>query len=168
MARCPEIRGLLVSVVVAVVTIVTVPVAIPMVIVRHSPAPAFPVTFVEALTIVMGHHPRCTRIRLAGPVTVMPLVMMADWIPIPFHPDKAWSGSEWPDRYDTKGRGRPNGDSHGYLSEEDSSHQQQEREQLLSHRGSVCSAGAILGSSSESIRLWASVGKLWGSEPLIV
>jgi hypothetical protein len=168
MARCREIAGLLVSVAVAVVTIVTVPVAIPMVIVRHPPAPAFPVTFVEALIIVVGHHPRCTRIRWPGPITVMPLVMMADWIPIPFHPDKAWSGSEWPDGYDTRGRGRTNGDTHGYLSEEDTSHQQQEREQVLSHRGSVCSAGAILGSSSESIRLGASVGKLWGSEPPIV
>ena len=116
-----EIGALLVS---AVVTIVTVPVAIPMVIVRHPPAPAFPVTFVEALTIVVGHHPRGTRIRWAGPVTVMPLVMMADWIPIAFQPDKAWAGSEGPDRYDTRGRGRPNGDSHGYLSEQDSSHQQ--------------------------------------------
>ena len=115
----PRDRRTLVSVVVAVVTIVTVPVAIPMVIVRHPPAPAFPVTFVEALTIVVGYHPRGTRIRWAGPVTVVPLVMMANRVPIPLHPDKARSRSHRSDRDDSRRRGRPNGDSHGYLSEED-------------------------------------------------
>ena len=71
---------------VAVVTIVSVPVVIPMMIVSQAPALAFPVTFIEAAAIVMGYHPYCARVRWAGPVPVVRLPMMADRIPIAFHP----------------------------------------------------------------------------------
>jgi hypothetical protein len=135
-----------------VVVIVTIPVAIPTMIVGKPPSLAFPITFVEPSAIVVGDHPNCARIWWAGPVTVMPLPMMADRIPIAFHPNEARSGSDWPDSYDTRRRRGADFDANGYLSEEDSSDQEQEREQLLCHRRTLCSVLAISQVPEESIR----------------
>lgn len=130
---------------VMVAMIVTVAVPIPMMIVLAATVIAFPIAFVEASAIMTGHHPYSTGIGRACPISVMPPVMMAYRIPVAFHPNELRSRSHRPDPYDSRRRRRADGDSNRYLSEQDSSHEEQEREQLLRHRGDLCSAGAIPG-----------------------
>jgi hypothetical protein len=137
---------------VVVVTIVSVPVVIPMMIVSQAPALAFPVTVVEAAAVMVGYHPQSARVRWAGPVSVVPLPMVADRIPIAFHPNEAGSGCERPDRHDTRGRRGTDFDANRYLSEENSAEQEQEHQELLFHRGVFCSVLAISQVPDESIR----------------
>ena len=127
------------------IAIITIAVPIPMMIVLAATVIAFPIAFVEALAIMTGHHPHSTGIGRARPVSVMPPVMVAYRIPVGVHPNEPRSRSHRPDPYDSRRRWWADGDSNRYLSEEGSSHEEQEREQLLCHRGSSCSAGAILG-----------------------
>jgi hypothetical protein len=128
---------------VMVAMIITVAVPIPMMIVLAATVIAFPIAFVETLAIMTGHRPHSTGIGRARPVSVMPPIMMAYRIPIAFHPNEPRCRSDRPDANDSRRRRWADADSNRYLSEQDSSHEEQERQQLLCHRGRLCSAGAI-------------------------
>jgi hypothetical protein len=120
--------------VVVVFAIVPVVFAIPPVVMRQPPALTLPIPFVKAPAVVMWDHPNSAPVWGPCPVAVMPIPMVAYWIPIAFYPDKAGPGSNWPDTYDT-GWGRcADFDPNRYLSEEHPAEQQREREKLLYHR----------------------------------
>src|SRR5215468_1250621 len=130
------LRGLApVVVMVAIVAIISIPAAIPMMIVAQPPAIAFPITFVIAPAIVARHYPHGIGVRRPRPVPVVPLPMMAHRIPITFQPNKTRSGGNRPDMYDARRRRRADLDTNGYLGEEHSSKQEREREKLLFHQG---------------------------------
>ena len=91
--------------VVLIAAIVSIPAAIPMMVVAQPPAITFPITFVIAPPIVARHYPHGIGVRRSRPVAIVPLPMMALWIPIAFYPNKTRSGGNWPNRYEAR-RGR--------------------------------------------------------------
>jgi hypothetical protein len=83
-----------VVVVVVVVAIVPAPaIAVPVVIVLEAPAVAFPVPLEESTAIMMRHDPARSRIWRPGPISVVPLVVMADRIPVALDPDVLGGGT---------------------------------------------------------------------------
>jgi hypothetical protein len=132
--------------------IVSILAAIPMMIVGEPPAITLPITVVESPPIMMGYYPHCTGVWRPRPVAIVPLPMMAHWIPIAFHPNKTRSRNNRPDTYDAGRRRRTDFDTNGYLGEEDSSKQEREREKLIFHHGTTCRVLAISQVSAISIR----------------
>lgn len=72
--------------VVAVAPVVAVSIPVPMMIVLKPTAAAFPIAFEEPLAVMMGRHPYGARIRRAGPISVMPPVVVANRIPVALNP----------------------------------------------------------------------------------
>jgi hypothetical protein len=61
-------------------------VAVPAVIVFASAAISVPIAIKIALTIMARGHPPPARISRPGPVSVMPLIVVSNWIPVAVHP----------------------------------------------------------------------------------
>jgi len=86
-------------------------VAIPMVIMLAATTIAFPISRKKVLAIMMRCHPTSTSIRRTGPIAFVPLVAMADWIPIPLYPkeSRARTGRHG---VNPRGRRRPNSNAY--------------------------------------------------------
>jgi hypothetical protein len=92
---------------------IAVTVAIPAMIVLHSPSPTFPIPTKKSLSIVVRCYPVCSRIRRASPIPFMPPVVALNWIPIPVHPDIIRTRGYWPNSNHPRSRWRANPDSQG-------------------------------------------------------
>src|SRR5262245_23207111 len=72
--------------VVAFAPIIPIPVAVPTVVMYVPTATSLPITLEEQASVVACGDPPSTRVWRPGPVTVMPLVMPFDGIPVPVYP----------------------------------------------------------------------------------
>ena len=79
----------------AVVVPVVVPAPVPAMIVVELAVIAIPVALIVALSIMARFHPMCAGIRRTGPVSVMPPIAVAHWVPVTTHPKIAGSGTSW-------------------------------------------------------------------------
>jgi len=114
------------AIMVAVAIVVTlakiaITVSVPAMVVFPPPPITLPVALKVPLSIMARPDPACAWIGCAGPVSVVPLVMVADWIPVAFHPDKFRTWSWRRSHKHPWGRGWPDSDSDGNLSEHGSS-----------------------------------------------
>jgi hypothetical protein len=105
-----------------VVVVMTFPIAaavipVPAVIVLEATAIAFPVPGEVLAAFVSGTDPPGSRIRRARPISFVPAVMVAHWIPIAVHPGKTRPGGGRPNRYYTRRWRRTNANSYGNLAE---------------------------------------------------
>jgi len=77
-------------IVIVIVIVIPAPVAVaipvPVMVVVPMPALAFPTTLVIAFPIIPRRHPVRASIRSAGPVCVMPFVVVPDRIPVAVNP----------------------------------------------------------------------------------
>jgi hypothetical protein len=89
---------------VTVVTPITVAVAVPAMVVTITSPIAFPIAFIPSLAIVPGCHPICTGIRGAGPVAIVPPVVVSIRIPVTVDPHVTGTGCDRADRYNAWGR----------------------------------------------------------------
>jgi len=90
--------------VVPVPPVVPIVVTIPMVVVLDSAAASLPVASVVHAALVSWSYPPRTRIRCASPITLVPLVMVSNRIPIAVNPRIAWTRAN---------RGYPNNSRRG-------------------------------------------------------
>ena len=98
------------------VTITAVPFVVPVVVMFKPASVPLPVTLVISFSIMMRRHPPCAVVGWSSPITVVPLVMPSDRIPITVYPYvlRAWS---WRLNTDHTGwRRRANLDSNRDLS----------------------------------------------------
>jgi hypothetical protein len=113
--------------------IVAVAVTVPTVVVGDSAAIAIPVAFIEKRSIMSRSHPVCAGVRRTGPVSAVPLIMMAHRVPIA--PCKGLAGAETsrlnPD--DPRPRRRADSHSDGKLREHSSRCQQHQHKQFSFH-----------------------------------
>ena len=107
---------------------VAVAIVIPLVIVRHAAAIAFPVAFEPPRAIVMRRYPPGARVWRARPIPFMPMIAMPHRVPIAFNPNKIGTRSRRPDPHDPRRRWRADRNAHGNLGETTSSGKQQQRE----------------------------------------
>jgi len=105
-------------VVIVIVAIVIPPVmvAIPTVVVLHTPAFTVPVANVIVSAFPAGSDPACRRVGDARPVAVVPLIVVAYGVPVAFNPHKIGAGSNRTDSHHTRRRRSSDGDSNRYLS----------------------------------------------------
>jgi hypothetical protein len=80
---------------------------------------AFPVSWEEALSVVMRSHPKRAAIRRTSPVASMPFVMVSHRIPIALDPGEVGTGTAWHGVTHAWRRRRPNSDPYGYIGCED-------------------------------------------------
>lgn len=83
----------LVAVVVAIEVTVMVAAPVPAMVVRDLAALAFPVTLKEAPVIMMRRYPACAGVRWTRPVSVVPLIVPAHWVPVARYPRIAGAGT---------------------------------------------------------------------------
>jgi hypothetical protein len=81
------------SIVAPVAVCIPVPVVVPGVFMFKPAAISFPVTRKVPVSIMMRPHPPGPRVRWPSPITIMPLVVLSNRIPITVHPHelRAWS-----------------------------------------------------------------------------
>jgi hypothetical protein len=96
--------------VITIVIAATVPV--PVMIMIAPAVIAFPIPLIEAFSIVSRPHPMGASIRRASPVSIVPLVVVAYWIPVALYPDVLRSRAPGLYANDTRRRWRadPNAD----------------------------------------------------------
>ena len=102
------LRGLVPVVLVLVLepfVIAAIMILVPTMVVGETAAVTFPVTVEEAFAVVMRRYPHRPCIRRTSPITFMPAVVSAYWIPISGDPDKLRTRPDGRNRHDP-GRGR--------------------------------------------------------------
>jgi len=107
-----------VAVVIVAVAVPAIMIAVPMMIVTHPAAFTLPVTLEEAFAIMMRYHPDCAGIGRACPVTLMPLVMVPDRMPVANNPHKIRAGARRLNPYDTRRRRSADADTDGDIGSE--------------------------------------------------
>ena len=105
-----------VIVIVPVAIVISVAIAVPIVMVFKSATVALPVAFVELAAIVARANPAGPFVRRTSPVSLMPAIASARWVPVSIHPEKirAWPG--WPFTNDPGSRRRTDANSERNLS----------------------------------------------------
>jgi hypothetical protein len=78
-----------------IVVPVVVPVAVPTMVVAELAVIAFPIAFEVALSVMMRLHPTRAGVRRTGPVSVVPLIVVAHWIPVAPYPGITFAGTSW-------------------------------------------------------------------------
>jgi len=118
-----------------VITIViAATVSVPVMIMIASATIAFPIPLVEASSIVSRPDPVRASIRRASPVSVVPLVVAAYWIPVALYPDVLRSRTSRLYANYTRGRRRTNPNAHGYLGAEYRGSEEQKPNQAGLHK----------------------------------
>jgi hypothetical protein len=113
---------------------IAVVVAVRMMIVLHPASLTLPIASEIPLAIVVRRHPASSPIRRASPISFMPLVVAADWIPIAVHPDKIGTRGYWPNANHARRGWRANPDAQGYISGKCQSYSEQHQsKQFLRH-----------------------------------
>lgn len=82
-------------VVVVAIEVPVVAVAVSAVVVGNVAAIAIPVAGIVALAIVTGFHPAGTRVRRTGPVSIVPFIVVANWVPVARYPGIAFTRASW-------------------------------------------------------------------------
>ena len=124
---------LLVVVVVAIEVPIVVVVLVPAMVVGDVAAVSIPVTVKVALSIVMRLHPVCAGVCRAGPVSLVPLVVAAHWIPVASNPGIAFARAARLNSDNAGRRRRADPHSNGYLREDSSRCQQHQHNQFGFH-----------------------------------
>lgn len=138
---CLESRRRLVAVPVPIAIVVpivfapiAVAVAIPAMVVLEATAIPFPITAKKTFSIMMGPDPARARVRRTCPVSVMPPIAVAGYIPVAIHPDKIGAGARREDAYDARRRWRADSDSDGNLRAANRCYgQKHQREEYILH-----------------------------------
>jgi hypothetical protein len=94
---------------------VMVTAAVPSMVVGDLAAIAIPIAFKEAFSIMMRLHPPCAAVRWAGPVSVVPLIMVAHRVPVARYPRIAVAGASGLNPHDTRSWRRADSHSDGKL-----------------------------------------------------
>jgi hypothetical protein len=100
------------------------PVMVPAMIMFQPAVLAFPIAFVETLSIVMRPYPASSCVRGPSPIAFVPAVVPSYWVPITLYPDELRAGRRRQNTYDTSRRWRTNPDSNGDLSKHGKGKQQ--------------------------------------------
>ncbi len=92
--------------------VIPVSVPVPAVVMLNPPAISFPEALEELIALITRPHPAGSGIGRASPITFMPSVMLADWIPITLYPHKfgAWAWRPGVDHTRRRGRADSNSD----------------------------------------------------------
>src|SRR2546427_7329128 len=114
-------------------------IAIPMMVVVAPAALALPIPFKEALSVMARRDPAGARVGRAGPVSVMPLVVVSHGIPVALHPEKFRTRTPW-HNHDPLRRRRADSDPDRNLTEQRRPRHKQQGKQFcfhLSHPSSI-------------------------------
>src|SRR5215470_7243690 len=94
---------------------IAVGVMVPVVVMFETAVRADPVAGIVAMAVMVGKNPACARVGWTGPVTRVPAIVVADWIPVTLNPYEfgPWSHCA---NYDTRRRRRSDLDADADLS----------------------------------------------------
>src|SRR5581483_3129197 len=95
--------------------IIPIAIAVPSVIMNHAPAIAFPIAVVEPVVLITRYYPACGWISGSCPVSVMPLVVVPNGIPVAVYPYKTRTWRWRMNAYNTRWRWRANSHAHREL-----------------------------------------------------
>jgi len=112
---------------------VAVAVPIPAVVVLEPASVTLPVAVKETLPIVTRRNPACTAVGRPRPVSFMPPVTVAYWIPVTIHPKKIRSRCRRPHSNHPRRRRRTNPYSNRYLAKQSSPGEQEYGKQFSHH-----------------------------------
>jgi len=90
---------------------IAVPVTVPTMIVVEPAAIAFPVAVKESISVMARPYPARVSIGRASPVSLMPNIAAAHWVPVAVHPIVIRSRRSWAYPNLARRRWRPNSDS---------------------------------------------------------
>jgi hypothetical protein len=98
-------------------TIITAPPAVPVMVVLAAAAITLPIPTIEALSVVAWTNPACAGIWRTSPVSGVPPVVASNWIPVSIHPHefRGWTWRENPNH--PRWRRRSNCNSNRHLTE---------------------------------------------------
>ena len=130
---CRVFLKVLLVVVVAIVVAVVVAVAVPAMVVRDLAPIAIPVAFIEAFSIMTRLNPARASVRWTGPVSVVPLIVVADRIPVARYPGIAGAGTSWLNPEHTYLWRRADSHSDGELREDGPRSRQHQHNQFSFH-----------------------------------
>ena len=71
----------------AIVVPVPVTVAVPSVVMIEIAAIAIPAAFIVLISLITRFHPACAAVGRPSPVSLMPFVLVAYWIPVAVYPE---------------------------------------------------------------------------------
>jgi hypothetical protein len=101
----------LVLMAIAVVAEIAVPIAVPTMIVLEAAVVGVPIPRKELSSLITRPDPGGAGIRWASPISVVPLVVVSDRVPITVHPEVIRSGGTRPAMNDARRRRGPNSHS---------------------------------------------------------
>jgi hypothetical protein len=93
------------------VVVATAVVVIPTMVVLHAAAFTLPISGEIAPSVISGRNPSRGRIRHAGPITAVPLIVVSNRIPITVDPIEIRAGADRTRTNHPQRWGRANGDS---------------------------------------------------------
>jgi hypothetical protein len=120
-------------IVVSIVIPIVVAVAVPAVVVAKLAVFSIPISFIILLSVITGFHPARARVCRAGPVTVVPLIVIAHRVPITGDPGIAGTGTARLNPDHSHRRRRADSHSDGKLRERRSHREQRQRNQFCFH-----------------------------------
>src|SRR5579864_5844864 len=83
------------AVLIAIVIPVVITVSVPAMVVPDLAAIAIPVALIVAVSIMTRFHPACARVHWPGPVSVVPLIVVAHRVPVAAYPGIIGAGAPW-------------------------------------------------------------------------
>ena len=98
---------------------ISLPIMVPVVVMRYPPAISFPVTFKVFSALIVRSPPASAGIRCPSPIAFMPLPMVSYRIPITIDPSKFGSGCGWKNANHGRRWRRADPDADGDLSAKD-------------------------------------------------
>jgi hypothetical protein len=119
-------------VVVPIIVALLVVAVVPM-IVGDVAVVAIPIALLEALTIMMRFHPMRAGISWTRPVSVVPLIVSGDGVPVSSYKYVAFARASWSDSDYTWRRRRSDPNTNGELSEDSARCQQRQYKQFDFH-----------------------------------
>ena len=102
-------------IVIVIAAVIAFMIVIPFMVMFDTAAIAFPITVIEALSIVARADPTCTFIGRPAPIAFMPAIVACNGIPIAANPNKVGSGLCGNDSDNAWFGWRKNTDSNRYL-----------------------------------------------------
>src|SRR5205807_8053242 len=127
------LRFILAAIVVSIIIPVVIRAAIPAVVVRNLAVAPIPVTFKIPLPVMVGFYPMRARVCRSGPVSLVPLIVVAHRVPIAGYPGMIGAGASWLNPDYPLRRRRADSHSGGKLSESSSHRQQRQDDQFSFH-----------------------------------
>jgi hypothetical protein len=107
---------LAIAIMVAPAVAISLPLAVPAVIMIEAAMLSFPVAVIVSATLPARSDPHCTAVRRKCPITAVPNVAAVYHVPVAVHPDIAWARDYRPDAQHARRRWSADSDPDGYLS----------------------------------------------------